>query len=175
MADRVSETLQEKIKELKQALRDADDVTQSWTQKYQTQKQKSDDHEQHIELLNTQQTLHLNTIKEKDDEILVKDEKHQELMGIYIKAETTVHEARQGEKKAKLMVVSLKQTVIELRKQLKEQMAKFRQDVVTIYSSCDLESMRSRMEMEDALSLTKATQEKLQNRDQRIEALLKYQ
>ena len=45
MADRVSETLQEKIKELKQALRDADDVTQSWTQKYQTQKQKSDDHE----------------------------------------------------------------------------------------------------------------------------------
>ena len=108
MADRVSETLQEKIKELKQALRDADDVTQSWTQKYQTQKQKSDDHEQHIELLNTQQTLHLNTIKEKDDEILVKEEKHQELMGIYIKAETTVHEARQGEKKAKLMVVSLK-------------------------------------------------------------------
>ena len=46
-------------------------------------------------------------IKEKDDEILVKDEKHEELMGIYIKAETSVHEARQGEKKAKQMVISL--------------------------------------------------------------------
>ena len=31
MAERVAETLQDKIKELKQALRDADDVTQSWT------------------------------------------------------------------------------------------------------------------------------------------------
>ena len=51
--------------------------------------------------------MHLSTIKEKDDEILVKDEKHEELMGIYIKAETSVHEARQGEKRAKQMVISL--------------------------------------------------------------------
>ena len=51
VSDRVIESLQTKISELKALNREADDLTQSWTSKYQMEKQKTIDQKQEIELL----------------------------------------------------------------------------------------------------------------------------
>ena len=51
VSDRVIESLQTKVSELKALNREADDLTQSWTSKYQMERQKTIDQKQEIELL----------------------------------------------------------------------------------------------------------------------------
>ena len=52
-------------------------------------------------------------------------------------------------------------------------MAKYRSDVIMVFSSCDLETQRAQMEKEDSFSFLRDAKEKIENRDIRIKSLLK--
>ena len=71
-------------------------------------------------------------------------------------------------KKAEIVSTTLAETVKQLRKQLKEHAERYRNDVTTVYVTCDKESQRSQMEMEDALSNLHSAKLMLGERDERI-------
>ena len=52
-------------------------------------------------------------------------------------------------------------------------MAKYRSDVIMVFSQCDLETQRAQMEKEDSFSFLRDAKEKIENRDIRIKSLLK--
>ena len=71
---------------------------------------------------------------------------------MFTKAEIKASEAEKRMKKAEIVSRTLEETCKQLRKQLKEQGERYRNDVTTVYVTCDKESQRAKMEMEDALS-----------------------
>ena len=94
-------------------------------------------------------------------------------MDLYIKAESRAAEAEKQQKKAEVVAKTLEETCKQLRKQMKEQGERYRNDVTTIYVTCDKEAQRAQMEMEDALSFFGNIKRDLIERDERIVGLEK--
>ena len=62
---------------------------------------------------------------------------------MFIKAESKASEAERRMKKAEIVSTTLEETCKQLRKQMKEQGERYRNDVTTVYITCDKEAQRS--------------------------------